>query len=82
MAYMEKEEFVEEMREYVLDILMGFKGVEAPEVLNELYEECEGIIDDAHDELIYEVIERLGGEEYDSSVEEDDYEEDENEGDY
>ena len=82
MGHMEKEEFVDEMREYVMDILVGFKGVDAPELLNELYEECEGMIDDAHDEMIHEVIERLGGEIYDPSIEEDDYEEEENEGDY
>lgn len=79
---MDKEEFAEEMREYIIDILVGFKGVDAPELLNELYEECEGDPDDAHDELIHEVIERLGGEEYDPSIEEDDYEEEEDEGDY
>jgi len=82
MAIMEKEEFFEEMREYVTDILTGFRGVETPELLNELFEEAEGNPDDAHDEMIHEVIERLGGEEYDPSVEEDDYEEESDEGDY
>lgn len=82
MAHMEKEDFIEEMKEYVADILMGYKGAELPEVLNELYEECEGNPDDAHDENIHEVIERLGGEEYDASIEEDDYEEEGDEGDY
>jgi len=82
MAYMEKEDFIEEMKEYVADILMGYKGVEVLVLLDELHEECEGEVDDAHDEMIHEVIERLGGEVYDPSVEEDDYEEEEDEGDY
>ncbi len=83
MAHMEREDFFEEMREYVTDIVeAGFKSVEVPEILNELYEEAEGNPDDAHDEMIHEVIERLGGEAYDPSIEEDDYEDEENEGDY
>lgn len=76
MGKVDYEEFAEEMREYVKDIVTGeFRGVETPEVLKKLYVVSGQDADACHDELIYDVIEELGGEPYDPSVEEDDYEE-------
>ena len=83
MTRMEIEDYNVEMKEYVADILQNeFTNIELNEVMKELYKETKGDPEDAHDEVIYEVIERLGGEPYDPSVEEDDYEEEEDEGDY
>lgn len=83
MTKMEIEDFNLEMKEYVTDIVQNeFTNIEISEVMSELYVEVKGEIEDAHDEVIYEVIERLGGEPYDPSVEEDDYEEEADEGDY
>ena len=83
MTRMEKEDFNLEMKEYVLDILQNeFTNIEIDEVMDELYKVTNGDPEDAHDEVIYEVIERLGGEPHDPSVEEDDYEEETDEGDY
>lgn len=83
MAQVDFEEFAEEVREYVKDIIGGeFRGVDVEEVLKKLFERSEQDPDMCHDELIYEVIEELGGEPYDPSVEEDDYEPLEDEGDY
>ncbi len=80
---LEREEFFDEMKEYITDLIQGeYKGVTAEEVIKPLYEKVNGNPDEAHDEIIYEVIEQLGGEPYDPSVEEDDYEEEEDEGDY
>jgi len=83
MAKMQQEDFNEEMKEYVTDIIQNeFTNVEVPKVLEKLFEKTKGDSEEAHDEVIYEVIEELGGEPYDPSIEEDDYEEEEDEGDY
>ena len=83
MTQMEQEDFNTEMKEYVLDIIQNeFTNIDIDELMRGLHKETKGDPEDAHDEVIYEVIERLGGEPYDPSVEEDDYEEEEDEGDY
>jgi len=83
MTKMEIEDFNLEMKEYVLDIVQNeFTNIDINELMTELHKEVKGETEDAHDEVIYEVIERLGGEPHDPSVEEDDYEEEADEGDY
>lgn len=83
MGKVEYDEFKEEMKEYVKDIVSGeFRGVETEDVLKKLFKKVDGDPDACHDELIYDTIEELGGEPYDPSVEDDDYEEETDEGDY
>lgn len=84
MAQMEFEEFEVEMKEYVADIIQSaFTNIEVSDILKSLYKKCEGNPAEAHDEVIHEVIEELGGEPYDPSAEEaDDVEKETDEGDY
>lgn len=69
----DKNDFFDEMREYVRNIIDAeFRNVDIKDVLSRLYKETGGDVKAAHDELIYEVIELLGGELYDAEAEDDD----------
>jgi hypothetical protein len=78
-----REEFFEEFSGYIESIIEDeFEGVEAVDVLPELFKQAGGNPGLVDDELIYEIIELVGGTPFDAAVTEDDYEDEENEYDY